>query len=63
MLYNYVLHLYLSFYITNYVLTYMISSVALNIMFSFAEKMGRKSCAKAKAIRKFGIILEVGLIL
>jgi len=41
----------------------MISSVALNIMFSFAEKMGRKSCAKAKAIRKFGIILEVGLIL
>ena len=63
MLYNYVLHLYLSFYIANYVLTNMICSVALNIMFSSAEKMWRNSCAKANAIRKFGIILEVGLIL
>ena len=63
MLYNYVLHLYLSFYIANYVLTNMICSVALNIMFSSAKKMWRNSCAKANAIRKFGIILEVGLIL
>jgi len=41
----------------------MICLVAVNIMFSFAEKMWRNSCAKANAIRKFGIILEVRLIL
>ena len=38
MLYNYVLHLYLSFYIANYVLTNMIYSVPLNIMFSLQKR-------------------------
>ena len=32
-------------------------------MFSFEEKMWMNSCAKADAIRKFRIILEVRLIL